>query len=288
MYYHILHYVCLNICSNIAFSVVYKHSVWIGQFCNSMITQIISDTDLRKWNLLHCVVTAPIFTIIIFFFSAILTELDLYGLDSATLAGIVCNCPEWKKCEDSYLFPYSPDQSKWHGPLREIQKQISSPFLLNREQWLLEEFTALIGCVLPHDTNTRMIKKVTYDGDRRNLCVCVRNSPPVRDFTDLMVPVIISQNLWKDRLNMVLTYYTVHSCQGTTSIWWDWGHISFCNHIFPNGFCKWPNVLFCYLCDCHASVLHVLLFCFVFVCLFFAKKGLLRRQSQEVSFSSTL
>lgn len=68
---------------------------------------------------------------------------------------------------------------------------------------MLEEFTILIGCVLTRDTNTRMMKIVTYDGDRRNLGLCEK-LPPVRDFTDMMVPVIINQNLWKDRLNMVL------------------------------------------------------------------------------------
>lgn len=68
---------------------------------------------------------------------------------------------------------------------------LSSPFFV---------YIVLIGWFLLHNTNTVLIRTVIYEVGRGNGFLCEK-PPPFQAFTDIIV--IIRQNLFKDRFNIV-------------------------------------------------------------------------------------
>lgn len=96
-----------------------------------------------------------------------------------------------KKNKEKGVISAKKEQNKWLNISHCTLSLLSSPFCVH---------TVLIGWFLLHNTNAVIIKTVIYEVGRGNGFVCEK-PPPFQAFTDIIV--IIRQNLFKDRFNIV-------------------------------------------------------------------------------------
>lgn len=132
--------------------------------------------------------------------------------------------------------------------------------------------TVVIGWFLLHNTNTVIIKTVIYKVGRGNVFLC-HKPPPFQAFTDIIV--IIRQNLFKDRFNIVSVNILHTNPVVKLIIRMFFGHISFHLTKSYTGFCKDSNcerdpisgyslLLFSFF-----VTVFICLKCFIFFCSFF-------------------